>query len=143
MALHSSSTPRLQHELASSSGDLRESGDIGFDQQTVLQKRRALKSHPAVQSWIDVFWRTYRSHNHPDGIARDEYIRVHRLMTRALHRSGGACHKQFIQSHSFSSANSYHSNLNNLHPSSTIAITLSGDRLSQKFFNGSVCVSLA
>jgi hypothetical protein len=84
-----SQSPRLTFEEGDKADDIpyRFDGDAAMETADARKKRRALRKHPLVVQWLKVFFRTFRDHDDSSGVPKAEYIEVHMLMSKALHKS--------------------------------------------------------
>ncbi len=87
-SLPASESPRLTFEEGDAADDIpyRFDGDEAMETADARKKRRALRKHPQIVQWLKVFFRTFRDHDDATGVHKTEYIEVHCLMTKALHK---------------------------------------------------------
>ncbi len=81
-------SPRLSFEEGDKPDDIpyRFDGDEAMEHADARKKRRALRKHPQVVQWLKVFFRTFRDHDDTSGVPKAEYLEVHMLMTKSLHK---------------------------------------------------------
>ena len=50
-----------------------------------VQERNILRTHPAIVSWLDTFWNTFKENNPDKGVSKKQYIALQVKIMRCTH----------------------------------------------------------